>query len=95
MSDIRRIDDLGRIVIPKEIRRQIGAKEGTTFEIQKIADDAIIIRKVNTKENIKENIIFLRNYIRECDEISDETAINLYKKLNEINKIINIEDYKK
>lgn len=30
---IRRIDDLGRIVIPKEIRRVYGLKEGDPLEI--------------------------------------------------------------
>lgn len=30
---IRRMDDLGRIVIPREVRRTIGAKEGDPFEI--------------------------------------------------------------
>lgn len=30
---IRRVDDLGRIVIPKEIRRSIGIREGDPLEI--------------------------------------------------------------
>lgn len=30
---VRRMDDLGRIVIPREVRRTIGAKEGDPFEI--------------------------------------------------------------
>ena len=30
---VRRIDDLGRIVIPKEIRRQLRIKDGDPFEI--------------------------------------------------------------
>lgn len=30
---VRRIDDLGRVVIPKEIRRQLRIKEGDPFEI--------------------------------------------------------------
>lgn len=30
---IRRMDDLGRIVIPREVRRTIGAREGDPFEI--------------------------------------------------------------
>lgn len=30
---IRRMDDLGRVVIPKEIRRQMGIKEGDPLEI--------------------------------------------------------------
>lgn len=30
---VRRIDDLGRVVIPKEIRRSMGIKEGEALEI--------------------------------------------------------------
>lgn len=30
---VRRIDDLGRVVIPKEIRRSMGIREGEALEI--------------------------------------------------------------
>ena len=30
---VRRLDDLGRIVIPKEVRRSLGIKEGDPLEI--------------------------------------------------------------
>lgn len=30
---IRRVDDLGRVVIPKEIRNKLGIREGTPLEI--------------------------------------------------------------
>ena len=30
---VRRVDDLGRVVIPKEIRRSMGIKEGEPLEI--------------------------------------------------------------
>lgn len=30
---VRRVDDLGRVIIPKEIRRNIGIKEGDPLEI--------------------------------------------------------------
>ena len=30
---VRRIDDLGRVVIPKEIRKTLRIKEGTPMEI--------------------------------------------------------------
>lgn len=30
---VRRIDDLGRVVIPKEIRNKLGIKEGAPLEI--------------------------------------------------------------
>ena len=41
---IRRIDELGRIVIPKEIRRSLRIKEGENIEIL-IDNDNIILKK--------------------------------------------------
>ena len=33
VNDVRRMDDLGRIVIPKEMRNAIGITEGDAFEL--------------------------------------------------------------
>jgi looped-hinge helix DNA binding domain, AbrB family len=41
---VRRIDDLGRIVIPKELRRTYGIAEGDPVEIY-TSDEEIILRK--------------------------------------------------
>ncbi len=41
---IRRIDDLGRIVIPKEIRRTLHIREGDPFEIF-VGDNEVTFRK--------------------------------------------------
>lgn len=41
---IRRIDELGRIVIPKEIRRHLGIREGENLEIF-IEEDKIVLKK--------------------------------------------------
>jgi AbrB family looped-hinge helix DNA binding protein len=43
---IRALDDLGRIVIPKEIRRTIGVHEGDSLDIVALTDGSIILRKV-------------------------------------------------
>jgi AbrB family looped-hinge helix DNA binding protein len=43
---IRAMDDLGRVVIPKEIRRVIGVKEGDSLDILAMTDGSIILRKV-------------------------------------------------
>lgn len=43
---IRALDDLGRIVIPKEIRRTIGVREGDNLDIVAMTDGSILLRKV-------------------------------------------------
>lgn len=44
---IRRIDDLGRIVVPKEIRKNLDIVNGDLVEIKNV-DDSIIILKYST-----------------------------------------------
>lgn len=41
---VRRIDDLGRVVIPKEIRKTLRIKEGESLEIS-VQEDRIILQK--------------------------------------------------
>lgn len=41
---VRRIDDLGRVVIPKEIRRTMGIKEGDPLELF-VNGEQVIFRK--------------------------------------------------
>ena len=46
---VRRIDDLGRVVIPKEVRRYLGIQESDSLEI--FVDEykeEIILKKYNT-----------------------------------------------
>lgn len=53
---VRRIDDLGRVVIPKEIRRTLNIREGDPLEIYIDHErDEIVFRKYKTStENIAE-----------------------------------------
>lgn len=54
---IRRIDDLGRIVIPKETRRSLRIKSGEPLEIF-VEDEMIILKKyssMNGLENLAQN----------------------------------------
>jgi AbrB family looped-hinge helix DNA binding protein len=48
---VRRVDDLGRVVIPKEIRRTLGIKEGEPLEIY--TDEDNIKSIVDTFEEIQ------------------------------------------
>ena len=42
---VRRIDDLGRVVIPKEIRRTMRIREGDPLEIFTASDGEVIFKK--------------------------------------------------
>ena len=50
---VRRIDELGRIVIPKEIRRTLGIKDGASLEIY-IDKDVVALKKYSTMNNLVE-----------------------------------------
>lgn len=56
---VRRIDDLGRVVIPKEIRRTLRIKEGTPLEIFTDREGEIILKKYSP---IGELSTFAREY---------------------------------
>lgn len=51
---VRDIDDLGRIVIPKEILKTLGAMEGDLFEFFRDRDGSIILRKPNEHDGLLE-----------------------------------------
>ena len=42
---VRRIDDLGRVVIPKEIRRTMRIREGDPLEIFTNGDGGVVFKK--------------------------------------------------
>lgn len=46
---VRRIDDLGRIVIPKEIRRNIGLREGEAMELF-LEDNCVCFKKYSPSD---------------------------------------------
>lgn len=43
---VRRIDDLGRIVVPKEIRTTLRLREGDPMEIYTARDGAVVLKKI-------------------------------------------------
>ena len=45
ISFLIRTDDLGRIVIPKEILRKLATREGEQFEIFITRDNEIVLKK--------------------------------------------------
>lgn len=56
---VRRIDDLGRVVVPKEIRRTLRIREGDPLEIYTDREGEIILKKYSP---IGELGVFARQY---------------------------------
>ena len=51
---VRRIDDLGRVVIPKEIRRTMRIREGDPLEIYTEKDGGVIFRKYSPMGDLQD-----------------------------------------
>lgn len=54
---IRRVDDLGRVVIPKEVRRALGIKEGDPLEIFTTKDGEIVFKPHQEDGKIVDNFL--------------------------------------
>ena len=100
---IRKLDDLGRIVIPKEIRNSLFLKEGTPMEIMINEDTCIVLKKCNLLESINEisqkycDVLYemLDNPILMTDDEKIVCCVGISKKLyqdkqlsNELKQII-------
>ena len=65
---VRRIDDLGRVVIPKEIRRTMRLYEGASLEIYTEANGEVIFKKYSPIGEFSEDISAF------CDEVHKATG---------------------
>ncbi len=70
---VRRIDDLGRVVIPKEIRRTLRIREGDPLEIFVDRDGEVILKKYSP--------------IGELGDFAKEYAESLYESTSHITMI--------
>lgn len=68
---VRRIDDLGRIVIPKEIRRTLRIREADPLEIFTDREGQIILKKYSP---IGEMTTFAKQYAESLASVSTKTA---------------------
>ena len=73
---VRRLDDLGRIVIPKEIRRSWGVREGDALELYIEENGGLVIMPYHSEASSKlravaENISTM-GATPECWAIADE-----------------------
>lgn len=68
---VRKIDELGRVVIPKEIRRTLHMKEGCPVEIY--TDNSMIVLRKYSPLNAIEN--YVEEYVTSIAQICDCTVL--------------------
>ena len=70
---IRRIDDLGRIVIPKEIRRQLGIAVGDSLEIV-LDGDKLYLEKYIASYEYEKHILGIVERMMNDECLTDDKA---------------------
>lgn len=85
---IRRVDDLGRIVIPKEIRRQLKITEGTPMELYSDGNK-VIFQKYVPEADMANAVDDLRVSFLQTEEFFDmETATKIKDHIKGLMEII-------
>lgn len=84
---VRRIDDLGRVVIPKEIRRNLRIKEGDPLELF-VDNNSLILQKyvVSYSEELTAIADNFKNYIG--DDFPYEKREKFLKSLENAKQLI-------
>ena len=82
---VRRVDDLGRIVIPKEIRRSVGIHEGEPMEIY-LENDAVIFRRYSY--NLIKEVARVAELVDNHCNADTDTLKRLAGLFNEIDNIL-------
>ena len=87
---VRRIDDLGRVVIPREIRRTLGIREGDPLEIFVDGKDTVCFRKYVI--NLRDEVEYLKSQIEIASNLSYEEQAKAMTLLNEVRNLIKSEE---
>lgn len=89
---VKRVDDLGRIVIPKTVRREMGIAEGTPLELF-IEKDALIYKKYvveNELADIAENLMEAVDDM--CVDLGPKKTGDIRRHIREIQNILKQEN---
>ena len=86
---VRRVDDLGRVVIPKEIRRSMGIKEGEPLEIY-LENDAVIFRRYSY--NLVDEVKRVAELIEYNCNADRETMVDISRMLSTVAELVKGEE---
>lgn len=83
---VRRVDDLGRITIPRNVREMVGITDGTPMEIS--VEGAKICLEKYSNGNYAEVIKHIYNNIKEDDFIKDDKRQDICAALDNVINIM-------
>ncbi|EOS68790.1 stage V sporulation protein T [Lachnospiraceae bacterium MD308] len=85
---IRRVDDLGRVTIPKEVRRKFSITDGTPMEIF-TNSDGIILRKYSAGEELLNMVSVLAEAVDDSvDDLEREKVSAIREHIKEIRNVL-------
>lgn len=82
---IRRMDDLGRIVIPKEVRRLLNLNEGDALEIF-LHEQGVFYKKYDPAKPVKACLATLKEAV--MDEPAIEHVDEVMQKISELEGLL-------
>jgi len=89
---IRRVDDLGRILLPKEVRRELNISEGTQMEMF-ISEQEIVLKKYYPENKLLD---MSNGFIEAVEDMSidlgPETTGYVRQHVREIQKLLKPKD---
>nr|WP_304059088.1 AbrB/MazE/SpoVT family DNA-binding domain-containing protein [Enterocloster clostridioformis] len=85
---IRRVDDLGRIVLPKEVRRKVGISEGTPMEIF-TSDEGIVLKKYYPENELEGMTKNLMEAVEDmCVDLGSKKTGDIRRHIREIQNLL-------
>jgi AbrB family looped-hinge helix DNA binding protein len=85
---VRQVDDMGRVVIPKEIRRMFMIHEGDPVEIY-VHDGCVILKKFDIKGDMEQVLrSFERDIQMKSDLLTPAQQIALVAKVEEMKAVV-------
>lgn len=85
---VRNIDDLGRVVIPKEIRRTMGIPSGTPLEIY-ISEEGIVLKKKYQKSELHDLLEKISEAVEDSyAKLGLEKVLSIRQSIQDIQRLL-------
>ena len=86
---VRRIDELGRVVIPKELRRALKIKEGDQLEMYR-DNDKLVLTKYAPADDKQDAVNTLREWLKDAEQAAALTDIERLTLKMLLDKVANV-----